>query len=382
MPRTMVRLGPLMHGHKNNIGLLRLVFASLVIIGHSPVMVDGDYRREPLVALMGNMSLGTLAVDGFFVLSGYLITKSMLSKRAFWPYLIRRILRIYPAFILCSLLCVFVLLPATGGWPWDAPAKTLARMLSLQPVGNYPGQLRGLDSPHAYLNGPMWTIAYEFRCYILTLALWLCGILARPRWMLILAGLSLAALAVTTFGPLRALDDMVQYTPLQAALGLPSQTVRLTAAYLFGSAFAFYWPQLSRLATGRTAAVSLMLAVLLILVSNHVSELGLILFGGAALFWLALKADIGRAQAINDSWDISYGVYLYGWPIAIYLHWLNPALGPWELAALTLPLTFIAGALSWWGIEKWAKDLKLPKVFASRPADRQIPPERSGEVTK
>src|SRR4051794_17483398 len=111
-----------MRSHKNNIGLLRLVFASLVIIGHSPVMIDGDYRRDPLQRFFANLSFGTLAVDGFFVLSGYLITRSMLSKPLVWNFLARRILRIYPAFILASLLCVFVLVPATGGSPWHGVA--------------------------------------------------------------------------------------------------------------------------------------------------------------------------------------------------------------------------------------------------------------------
>ena len=37
-----------------------------------------------------------------------------------------------------------------------------------------------------------------------------------------------------------------------------------------------------------------------------------------ALFWFALNANIGGLQCINDNWDISYGVYLYGSLAAIF----------------------------------------------------------------
>jgi peptidoglycan/LPS O-acetylase OafA/YrhL len=81
------------------------------------------------------------------------------------------------------------------------------------------------------------------------------------------------------------------------------------------------------------------------------AEAALTTFGAVTLFWLAFKADLGPLQRINDQWDISYGLYLYGWPAATLILWLNPAISPWSLAAMALPLAALCGAISWWGLE-------------------------------
>ncbi|TGD80279.1 acyltransferase family protein [Hymenobacter wooponensis] len=50
-------------------------------------------------------------MDGFFLLSGYLIVKSWDGKPDWRDFFEKRIRRIYPGFIVASLLSVFVLAP-------------------------------------------------------------------------------------------------------------------------------------------------------------------------------------------------------------------------------------------------------------------------------
>jgi peptidoglycan/LPS O-acetylase OafA/YrhL len=57
----------------NNFSSLRLVFAAAVIFSHSPFILTGNVSLEPH---LGSATIGALAVDGFFLVSGYLITKS------------------------------------------------------------------------------------------------------------------------------------------------------------------------------------------------------------------------------------------------------------------------------------------------------------------
>ncbi len=60
----------------NNFNVMRLIFASLVLLSHSSELVDGDRHRELLTRVFGTISLGEVAVNGFFLLSGFLIIQS------------------------------------------------------------------------------------------------------------------------------------------------------------------------------------------------------------------------------------------------------------------------------------------------------------------
>jgi len=49
--------------------------------------------------LFGTQPLGAMAVDGFFLLSGFLIVQSWATDPNLGRFLLKRVLRIYPAFI-------------------------------------------------------------------------------------------------------------------------------------------------------------------------------------------------------------------------------------------------------------------------------------------
>lgn len=342
--------------HRNNVGCLRLLFASLVIFGHAPEILDGNRAREPLTVIFHTVSLGELSVDAFFLISGYLITRSMERAPNVFAYLERRVLRIYPAFIVASIVSVFGLGVMLGAEPWRFLPKTLLRMALLLDPMRYP--VAGGGSLTPALNGSMWTIIYEFRCYLLIAALGVTGLLKRRRLM---AGLTLAALAASIWATFPApgalLARLGRNGLLVALLGSPYPTLKLTAAFLAGSQFQLWREEVLPRLNGAVAAISLAAAGLLLYRDPHFAEAGLASFGAAALFWLALKADIGPFQRINDRWDISYGVYLYGWPAALVILSFIPSISPLTLAFASLALALFAGACSWWGVEKRTKDL-------------------------
>src|SRR5258705_9890366 len=110
----MTAAKPLSHFDKlfpegNNFGLLRLILALLVVFSHSYSLAWGSEDAEPLMRLThGRLGFASLAVNGFFVLSGFLVTHSFLRSRGFFDYLKKRILRIYPGFIAVSLIGVVI----------------------------------------------------------------------------------------------------------------------------------------------------------------------------------------------------------------------------------------------------------------------------------
>ncbi len=351
----------------NNIGVLRLLFASLVIVGHAPEMVDGDRSRESLTMLFHTLSLGELSVDAFFLLSGYLITKSMMQTGRLLPFLERRVLRIVPAFAVAYLLSVFVLGPLVGSQIWGDLTRTIVRFVLLREPPAYDGQFPGLQT-YPLLNGSLWTISHEFHCYLLVALLSVVGLL-RHRWAVLALTVVLLAVAVLATFPILAdpLTRLYDMSAVRLLVGSPQAVVRLTPIFMVGACWFLFEAEMERRATAGVAFACALICCALLYHDPHFAELGLTLFGGLALYWISFKAEIGRLQIINRRWDISYGTYLYGWPIAIYLVWRFPSISPWIVASVALPLAILAGAASWWGLEKWTKDLVRSKSQSRAP---------------
>jgi len=102
-------LGDVLSERTNTFGFIRLVLASLVIVDHAfPLSGNG---ADPFWGYThGQESLGGFAVAGFFVVSGFLISRSAMSVD-FLGFLWRRILRIFPAFWLVLVVTVAVVAP-------------------------------------------------------------------------------------------------------------------------------------------------------------------------------------------------------------------------------------------------------------------------------
>lgn len=96
---------------QNNFNLLRLIFATLVLLSHAPELIDGNRNRELLTRTFHTVSFGEFAVDGFFLLSGYLIVQSWCNAPDVLQFLRSRALRIFPGFIVATIVCTFVVGP-------------------------------------------------------------------------------------------------------------------------------------------------------------------------------------------------------------------------------------------------------------------------------
>lgn len=78
-----------------------------MLFSHSFALALGSGNFEPLRSTIG-MTWGDIAVDIFFVTSGFLITSSYLSRNNIIEFAWARVLRIYPALIAAILFCTFV----------------------------------------------------------------------------------------------------------------------------------------------------------------------------------------------------------------------------------------------------------------------------------
>lgn len=327
----------------NNFNFLRLILAALVLFSHSFSLIDGDRSREPLSILFQTLSFGELAVDGFFLLSGFLIVRSWMQNPAIWPYLMKRILRIYPGFIAAFLLSVVV------AGSLGASAPDYLRQLKILPVIAFALSLQEpkfgsvfQGQPFAALNGSMWTIAYEFRCYILVLALGLLGAI-RNKSVWVVATVLLMAIY-----PFRPETGEFGFRGAFYLLGFPGPSIRLTMLFMAGGCFYLF---LERIRFSSKTALLFLPLLCMAMFSSHVADLAIATLGAYILFWLAfLKIPI--LDRFKHHADVSYGLYLYGWPVQKLLLWFFPIASPWLLFPLALVLSYACGYISWICIEK------------------------------
>jgi peptidoglycan/LPS O-acetylase OafA/YrhL len=198
--------------------------------------------------------------------------------------------------------------------------------------------------------GTVWTLKYESLCYLGVLAAGLVGLLDRRRLVLVLW---IALVVAVMLREVLAPDGS---KGVETALRLP--LIFLTGGLIY------LWREHVPLSLGGLA-VGTLLAVLLGPTPLYKAALFLVTAWG--IFVLALHPALTRS-GFEPTADLSYGVYLYGWPVQQTLYALFPALSAAILLAPALVLTLLVAMLSWYGVEKPALDLKRRLLRPRRPA--------------
>jgi peptidoglycan/LPS O-acetylase OafA/YrhL len=311
----------------NAITALRLGLAVLVVFSHS--FVAGGFGVDPLMtATGGQMQLGTVAVIGFFGLSGFLLTRSR--ERSSLPkYLRNRVLRIVPGLWVCLGFIALVVVPiavALGGRANSAQVEVFvihAARFDLVPVA-IDGLYIGNASPDL-VDVSLWTLPVEILCYVVLAAV--------PR-RLLRAGaqvfLVLFVIANTsTHGNLPSL-----HLPIAFASG--------AILYLERHRIPFS----GRLALGAVAVtvVSAIFGSLAVVAPLTLPYVGV---------WLGFRFQVSLTR------DLSYGVYIYGWPIQSLLAMLGTtSLGVLPYFVLSLAPVLAMAFVSWTMVEVRALHLR------------------------
>jgi peptidoglycan/LPS O-acetylase OafA/YrhL len=173
-----MKLSSVTQGRNNNFNLIRIVAALAVLMTHSFVLSSGNPDDEPLRQTLG-MTLGSIAVDVFFVTSGLLVTASLLRSESVVAFAWSRCLRIFPGLLVMLVLTVFLLGPL---FTTLQPASYLldprthaylikGATLVTGILDRLPGVFESNPYP-ASINGSLWTMPYEVRMYVLLAVLW------------------------------------------------------------------------------------------------------------------------------------------------------------------------------------------------------------------
>ena len=340
----------------NNFNLLRLILATLVIVGHSPELIDGDRHREPLTQLFGSISFGELAVDGFFILSGYLITQSWDQSLSGSNYLIKRVARIFPGFAVAALISAFVVGPIFGGNPNYLQEFKYVTFLTHMTVltfqvtpAVYPGY------PYAIINAPMWTIHWEFLCYLMVFFLGSLRLLNQKIFVPLLYVACAGIFAYTASRLTHAVTNIPPRLPMLFLAGMSFYICRDLVKYKFS----FF-------------GLAIVLCVLA-LKMGLMSELFLTVPFAYVLFYVSQKHFV-FTEAFNRLPDVSFGTYLYAWPIQKILVCNLQMTSPIMVTLITIPLAYAVGYLSWMLVERHFLSWKIKSLSLNLRAD--TPPVR------
>lgn len=190
-------------------------------------------------------------------------------------------------------------------------------------------------------NGPLWTLRYELVMYVLLMPFAYVAVL-RNHQKAVITGAWVAAMALT------GLD---QFTPFVFPV---FENFPWLLAYFLSGSMMYVWGD--RIPVHRPLSISLFVVAFVVYFFFPVS-LKVILVPLFAMGILCLGVVLRSRFAQKR--DLSYGMYIYGWPIQQLL--LIAGFGVWGITAnaiATLALSFVFAFLSWTVIEKPALSLK------------------------
>ena len=353
MPAAMTPPAPDSAGRRNNFDALRLIAALSVVFSHSFLIAEGSEANEPFIWLTGNQCiLGLVGVFVFFVISGYLVTESWCRSPHPGRFALRRFLRIYPGLLVNIALCAFVLgllvtsLPLAAYFQGAELRDFLAKTLTLNPGPlSLPGVLFADNPVGLHINGSLWTLRYEAMMYVMIVIL---GMLRLLRLSICLALTVLGILAVHFEKALTPFGDVGEWAWFLGFFGAGM------VLHFLRDRIAFDW---------RGALLALIALVVFVRIGQLIMLFPLA--GAYLAIWFARR----YAPWLDYSrWcgDLSYGVYIYGWPAEQLVMWLSGGRAVWwqiflGSLAIALPLAW----LSWHAIEKWA--LRWGRHLGRRP---------------
>lgn len=352
----------------NNFTLLRFVFAFAVLIGHSfPITGNGS---DPIsMFFLPYTWIGQIAVSGFFAISGYLVTASIV-RRSLLDFIVSRVLRLYPAIIIYSLVAILIIGPLSvnvtmyeyfKAKPWI----NLMNSTLLQWIYNLPYAFSDNPIPGA-TNGSAWTLSVELRCYVLILILGFWRVFdtrsrANVALFVLLYLVQVNYISIPLFGSSANYADPLKF-------------------FLMGSLF---WVNRKLVYLNWVLAFVTILCVIFSLKTGFYSFYNY-LYPFCLVYLIFMFVYRIWHFDMDRFGDISYGIYIYAWPIQ-QMVWA-PGQSAYINILFSTLIVFPMAYLSWRFIEKPALNIR---EFTSSPSSihwklkipifRQITADGKGE---
>lgn len=311
--------------------------ATLVVLFHSWWVSPGAKSYDFVFSATGyQVTLGRFAVMMFFGMSGFLIAGSWERSKSVFLFFKARILRIFPALILVTLVTILFIGPIVTSdhdyWNKGETWRYMLNLLLFQPKEGQrylPGVFEHNHLPRE-INPSLWTLGYEFACYISLAILGMLRILGKNSTIFILITLV-------------ALNFM--------GLIAPSAGYFLFMSFYMG-ALLYFLPCIKLNSVFFWLICAAMFVICLY--ENHMSL-------WMATFCVYIAITIGKSDMLS-SWsrlsDPSYGIYIWSMPMQQLVIYYNTSGNQWINLLMALALTVPISYMSWYMVEKPAIKLK------------------------
>jgi peptidoglycan/LPS O-acetylase OafA/YrhL len=318
----------------NNFDTLRIIAAMAVVLAHGIPLSYGPATLDILWPFSRHQAtFGYVAIQFFFVISGYLITGSYQNTKNARRFIRARVLRLVPALIPLFVVLAFILGPLVTA----VPLAVYARALPYPFLFGLTDHLPGVFSHNPFsdgIDGSLWTLRYEVLYYAIVCGLGVTRLLNRTAVTILYVVLLAARLH---YGP-HASTDLGTLFFAGALLKLWAPPFGLT----FAAPFAILWG-ISLAFSGYP------------LISDT--------FGAYVILCLGLEPNF-QLPNLAKYGDLSYGVYIFAWPIQQAITLMLGQHANWIInSIITVPLVLFLAWLSWHYIESPALHLKNRKLL-------------------
>jgi len=349
-----MKLSNFTQGRDNNFNLIRIIAALAVLITHSFALSMGSGEEEPFRKSL-DMTMGSVAVDVFFVTSGFLVTSSLFTRQSTIEFVWARVLRIYPALLIMLFLTVFGLgvffttLPLTT---YLTDANTYFYLIKCATLisgiaFDLPGVFEGNPFKNQ-VNASLWTMPYEVRMYAFLAITWISlRYIKRDRLktfeLIIISSAIVAGIFII------ARDFLPSFFPQKGHFA--------QLFFMFFSGASFYVLK-EYITLSRSTFWIFVIALLMTAIADkHAFFLVYTLTIAYILFYVAYVPS-GRIRKYNLVGDYSYGVYIYAFPIQQSVAALIPGVSVLTMIFISAIATLFFAAVSWHLIERRALNLK------------------------
>jgi peptidoglycan/LPS O-acetylase OafA/YrhL len=338
--------------HSNNFDIIRFLAAFIVIIKHSNILLG----KPPY--WISSQDLPFLGVPIFFIISGYLISISAVRSKNSLDFLWKRTLRIIPGLAIALLFTVFLIGPFMASvepLQYFSNSETYRHLLT---VFLYKLEVQipfvFSDNIVSAVNGSLWTLKYEFTCYIAILLLVLFKI---HKYKFVVFALFVLSLAFRIY-----LGDKFYIYNYRNPYVLNHNIMFLVQwGFYFASGVVFFLFKDKIPLKASILIIASTVYALLIWQAPELIKYYQYLYIPYAVFYLSFIP--GRTNNFGKYGDFSYGLYIYAFPVQqLIIAVSNQNLNPMVLTIYAGILTLGLSILSWKFIEK--PMLKYKNVFS------------------